>query len=1089
MFRFLRRENLAKQSQQSISCPAINSPQKDGDSPSESSSESDGEIAEVSRKQRMFARRSIRRDRKKQKEQQKKIENNMISMDDYLSKQAEFKMWLKEEKQKTAADLKSPKLKAYFKDFMKLWNKKKLPQKYYRGSTGTDTPPPSRNHQRFSFVEGSPFSDIPGFHHPIDLSLEGAVLLDSPFSTFGKSPGEPLTAQSTPRIIKLPDIKNTNAVDKENSCTDGNIQQDKPEPVSEKKKKKSKNTTPKKSKMKKDNPYKVTVLSWTSKGELNVCPSSPAEEKEGKLKSLKPVPPKRTSQSTKLKLDTSIPYEEVKDANPLEVSDYDPLYADPDPFFSGSLSVSRSKSLDSGLHVESPRPVTDGCKSVEEIYAVPMKKKRMSAEKDKVVEVVTSPPPPLPPKRKSPLESWPYQVIKGDEEAPIFSMKKDGPELASPAKLSNGSKSVFSPQKTESPMRMAVSMPDLCDPKLDPAEEVDSSSSSSSSLSNEESETETFELKVKITDPEVQAFLDEDPTTLPPPPDLVSDIYPPVRLSLLPPPPPELLMDTPPMENEYRPSIEAFGSQSSLIAECGTPRSSKVLEEGMSLHCHTTPKSVLSLDCTSTETPPPTLVPITPFSLPSLEAVNKSEERSQDMEPTPQSRAPQASVLAVPVQVTEVKEMSTSSRRVSVGPVMIPPPMKSKLHKPDLRQLTSESEASMKIPSSTGDILNQKPSSTGDAPNQKSSPTLDTPSQKPSSTGDTPNHNYLTDALTDLDTSAEKDEVFTYRQALSGAMKSLKSAYASSVEDITADVPRRHRNLGRGLNTNLYTEDVIDQRTTPKHDARNRHHSENSANHLKRNIQEMKEPGGSSSSTSSSVSENSEVKKVMKKPPALKPKPNKGKVAEAVEKARQRQLSSDRSSVSSSASDCSSVSSDKSSRSSSEVSGEENVQRKPSSSCGSVSRVLGSLNQNRVSQSTPSPKKPPRTFSAKRTNGENPQSPRTPLTPTGQVKSILKTTPVSGSCDRGQGQNLDKKASCSRSLTEKVMEQTRPSMSAGVFETDIDSVLDDDCENRDPNCASRGVRETDLDRILEEMQSNYPLSPLLSVDTASEMNI
>ncbi|XP_046345366.2 lysine-specific demethylase 9-like [Haliotis rufescens] len=1060
MFRFLRRENLVKQSQQSISCPAINSPQKDGATPSESSSESDGEIAEVSRKQRMFARKSIRRDRKKQKEQQKKIENNMISMEDYLSKQAEFKMWLKEEKQKTAADLKSPKLKTYFKDFMKLWNKKKLPQKYYRGSTGTDTPPPSRNQQRFSFVEGSPFSDIPGFHHPIDLSLEGAVLLDSPFSTFGKSPGDPLTPQSTPRIIKLPDIKDSGAVDKENSSTDGNIQKNNPEPVSEKKKKKSKGTTPKKSKLKNDNPYKVTVLSWTSKGELNVSPASPAsEEKQGKKKSSKPKPPKRTSQSTKVRLDTSVPYEEVKDANPLEISDYDPLYADPDPFFSGSLSVSRSKSLDSGLHVDSPRPVTDGCKSVEEIYAVPVKKKRMSAEKGKVVEEVTSPPPPLPPKRKSPLETWPYQVINNAEEAPVFSIKKNGHEFTSPAKISNGSKSVFSPQKMESPMRMAVSMPDLCDPKLDEKEDVDSSSSSS----DEESEPESFEIKVKILDPEVQAFLDEDLSTLPPPPDLVSDIYPPVRLSLLPPPPPELLMDTPPMENEYRPSIEAYGSQSSLIAECGTPRSSKVLE-AMPSYCCTTPKSLLSLDCSSTETPPPTLVPITPLALPILEAVNESEETPQDMEPNHQSKAPENSVLAVPVQVTQVKEMSTSSRRVSVGPVLVPPPMKSKLHKPDLCQLSSESEASM--------------------------------DQKPPSTGDTPNHNYLTDALTDLDTSTEKDDVFTYRQALSGAMKSLKTAYASSIEDITADVPRRHRNLGKGLNTNLYTEDVIDQRTTPKHDTRNRYHSENSAEHLKRTIQEMKQSEGSSSSTSSSVSENSEgheVKKVMKKPPVLKPKPNKSKVAEAVEKARQRQSSSDRSSVSSSASDRGSVSSlasDRSSRSSSEVSSEENMQRKPSNSSGSVSRVLGSLNQNCVNRSTPSPKKPARTFSAKKTSGDKPQSPRTPLTPTGQVRSILKTTPVSGTCDReGQGQNFDRKASCSRSLTEKVVEQTRPSLGWDVFETDIDSVLDDDCENKDPNCASRGVRETDLDRILEEMQSNYPLSPLLSVDTASEMNI
>ncbi|GFR84370.1 hypothetical protein ElyMa_000670300 [Elysia marginata] len=53
-------------------------------------------------------------------------------MDDYLSKLSDLKIWLREEKHKEPDTMQSPKLKVHFKAFIRLWNKRKLPQKYYR---------------------------------------------------------------------------------------------------------------------------------------------------------------------------------------------------------------------------------------------------------------------------------------------------------------------------------------------------------------------------------------------------------------------------------------------------------------------------------------------------------------------------------------------------------------------------------------------------------------------------------------------------------------------------------------------------------------------------------------------------------------------------------------------------------------------------------------------------------------------------------------------------------------------------------------------------------------------------------------------
>ncbi|CAG8738285.1 2016_t:CDS:2, partial [Cetraspora pellucida] len=56
-----------------------------------------------------------------------------ISEDDYFSKSAEFRTWLREKKDKFFDELSSEQSRRYFKKFVSAWNKYKLNKKYYDG--------------------------------------------------------------------------------------------------------------------------------------------------------------------------------------------------------------------------------------------------------------------------------------------------------------------------------------------------------------------------------------------------------------------------------------------------------------------------------------------------------------------------------------------------------------------------------------------------------------------------------------------------------------------------------------------------------------------------------------------------------------------------------------------------------------------------------------------------------------------------------------------------------------------------------------------------------------------------------------------
>ncbi|XP_053397371.1 uncharacterized protein LOC123551840 [Mercenaria mercenaria] len=151
------------------------------------SEDEDNDINKASKKQKAFAKISIKREKRKEKEQRKKTEKNLISMDDFLGKQTEFKMWLYEEKSKNAGEMVSPKLKAHFKQFVRLWNKKKLASKYYRCSTLPESPAPLTP-KKFNFLS----EEVDAGGSPLladqDNDIAEKDVPTSPFVTFGKTP-------------------------------------------------------------------------------------------------------------------------------------------------------------------------------------------------------------------------------------------------------------------------------------------------------------------------------------------------------------------------------------------------------------------------------------------------------------------------------------------------------------------------------------------------------------------------------------------------------------------------------------------------------------------------------------------------------------------------------------------------------------------------------------------------------------------------------------------------------------------------------------------------------------------------------------
>ncbi|KAL5519346.1 hypothetical protein ACEPAH_1029 [Sanghuangporus vaninii] len=78
---------------------------------------------------------------------------------DYFLKNAEFRVWLKEENDRFFDELSGEKARSYFRKFVKVWNRGKLPQTYYSGEAARSQPAAAQTGHRWSFTEKSTRSD------------------------------------------------------------------------------------------------------------------------------------------------------------------------------------------------------------------------------------------------------------------------------------------------------------------------------------------------------------------------------------------------------------------------------------------------------------------------------------------------------------------------------------------------------------------------------------------------------------------------------------------------------------------------------------------------------------------------------------------------------------------------------------------------------------------------------------------------------------------------------------------------------------------------------------------------------------------
>uniref|UniRef100_A0A2C9KSR5 Uncharacterized protein n=1 Tax=Biomphalaria glabrata TaxID=6526 RepID=A0A2C9KSR5_BIOGL len=202
MFRFFRKENLKSTRRRSASCPNLQQTFSqninfDGEylkeKPVDDSLSSNSDTEDSVGKWNKFKAGS-QVGRTFNKENNEPSTCNMLCMDDYLSKLPELKLWLKEEQGKKDVDrIKSPKLKSHFKVFMKLWNKQKLPAKYYtdeiyNGMLSSHVLLESSLDDTDTFAPS-----LPPLPPLLDISINDALdepggVHDSPFSTFGKTP-------------------------------------------------------------------------------------------------------------------------------------------------------------------------------------------------------------------------------------------------------------------------------------------------------------------------------------------------------------------------------------------------------------------------------------------------------------------------------------------------------------------------------------------------------------------------------------------------------------------------------------------------------------------------------------------------------------------------------------------------------------------------------------------------------------------------------------------------------------------------------------------------------------------------------------
>ncbi|XP_059162249.1 uncharacterized protein LOC131945228 [Physella acuta] len=199
----IKRDNLKSSRRRSASCPNLQQAADDGNFDGEYCRVKDvddsfiiidqdfGKNDKENKSERINSQTSASYKVQKKKEI---VPNELISMDDYHSKLEELKMWLHEQEKKDPSLMKSPKLKSHFKTFMKLWNKKKLPAKYYNRDAENVGPKTLQKLAGPSNMSVCPMGEGIVACEPVSSVSSIGSTTDSPFSTFGKAPENPFSS-------------------------------------------------------------------------------------------------------------------------------------------------------------------------------------------------------------------------------------------------------------------------------------------------------------------------------------------------------------------------------------------------------------------------------------------------------------------------------------------------------------------------------------------------------------------------------------------------------------------------------------------------------------------------------------------------------------------------------------------------------------------------------------------------------------------------------------------------------------------------------------------------------------------------------
>ncbi|TFK21543.1 hypothetical protein FA15DRAFT_682056 [Coprinopsis marcescibilis] len=120
-----------------------------------------GKSSERTRNRSRDRRRSRSRTRSRSPERAVELPFNAqpISEKDYFQKSDEFRLWLREEKDRYFDELSGDKARSYFRKFVKAWNRGKLSKKHYRGIEPGSVTATTNTSYKWSFAANSNASE------------------------------------------------------------------------------------------------------------------------------------------------------------------------------------------------------------------------------------------------------------------------------------------------------------------------------------------------------------------------------------------------------------------------------------------------------------------------------------------------------------------------------------------------------------------------------------------------------------------------------------------------------------------------------------------------------------------------------------------------------------------------------------------------------------------------------------------------------------------------------------------------------------------------------------------------------------------